>query len=537
MSALWSGRGVTLKAEIRKLCSVKRNGPTSRWPRTGQWGYKALFAAIATGVAFGFCGCVSVPHDAGPLSISDKDLRGHSRLRVLGPFIETRYDGEGKRFHAVRPFYSRTEDSTQDRTVSDIVWPLGMVKERQGETDWRFLLAFGHDFDSEDSGSRHRWNIFPLFFGGEDAAGDRYFAAFPFGGTLHEFLMRDRITFALFPLYAYSEQADNKTHSVLWPFCSRTVGDDVYRLRVFPFYGISENQDRWTKRFVMWPFWTSVDYHYPGEKGGGYVLFPLFGKTDVGDRHSRMFLPPFFKWERGEDGHRALNCPWPLFQYRRGEIDRFYIWPLFGRESRKDERRWFTLWPIVSGRRTERSDGIGRRFRIVPLVYYASKAHPSLSPDEPDAVFSRYFKLWPLVSYRREEDTSRLRLLALWPMKHTAGIERNWAPLWSLYSRERVGMATESEFLWGLYRRRRTEESRSMSVFPLLQTSSSTADEGRRSWSLLYGLIGYKREGLRKQLRMLYFLKFGRLDKPSAATTLPEPSAGTNDAIQVVEQS
>lgn len=454
-------------------------------------------------------GCVSMPHfDAGPVSVHDRDLHGYSRTRALGPLVETRRNEEGQSFVAVRPFYSRTEDGPADRVVSDIVWPVGMVKDRKGETDWRIFPSFGHDFDADDDGSRHRWSVFPFLFGGEDINGKKYFAFFPLGGTLREFMMRDRITFALFPLYAYSEQEDNKTHSVLWPICSRTKGHDVSRWRVFPFYGVSTSEDQWTKRFVMWPFWTSVKYHYPDQPGGGFVLFPLFGKVDVGDRTSRMLLPPLFKWERGAEEHRAVNCPWPFIQYRRGDIDRTYVWPLYGKEAMENERQWFALWPIVSGKRIERQDHVMKRFRAVPLVYYESKSRPADAHATLPDVFSRYFKFWPLVSYRREEESSRFRMLALWPLKQTPGIERNWAPLWSLYARERVGDATESELLWGLYRCRRDEGERRLSLFPLLQTSSSEKDL-HRTWSLFYGLLGYERQESYKQFRLLYFLKFG----------------------------
>ena len=500
------GRGVKLKAETGKLT----------------WRGGVRFCAVAASVASLFCGCVSVPrYDAGPIRAVDHDLHGYSRARTLGPLVESRHNEEGHRFLAVRPFYSRTENASADRVVSDIVWPLGMVKERKGETDWRFFPSFGHDFDANDDGSRHRWTVFPLLFGGEDINGEKYFAFFPLGGTLHEFLMRDRIMFVLFPLYAYSEQEDNKTHSVLWPIFSRTRGDDVSRWRVFPFYGVSENKDMWTKRFVMWPFWTSVKYHSPDLPGGGFVLFPLFGKVDVGDRTSRMILPPFIKWERGKDDHRAVNCPWPFIQYRRGDIDRTYFWPLYGKEAMENERQWFALWPIVSGKRVEREDHVMKRFRAVPLVYYESKARPADAESTLPDVFSRYFKFWPLVSYRREEDTSRFRMLALWPLKQTPGIERNWAPLWSLYARERVGEASESEFLWGLYRRRRDLDESRLSVFPVLQTAAKEDGAGRK-WSLLYGLLGYERSGLHKQFRLLYFLRFGKLPEEASKDEIDE---------------
>ena len=468
-------------------------------------------------------GCVSMPHfDAGPISTVDRDLHGYSRTRSLGPLDESRSNEEGQRFLAIRPFYSRTEDAPAERVVSDVVWPLGMVKTRKGETDWRFFPSFGHDFDSADSGSRHRWTLFPLLFGGEDINGEKYFAFFPLGGTLHEFMMRDRITFALFPLYAYSEQEDNKTHSVLWPIFSRTKGDDVSRWRVFPLYGESTNEEQWTKRFIMWPLWTSVKYHYPDQPGGGFVLFPLFGKVDVGDRRSRMLLPPLFKWERGErepgregEMHWALNCPWPFLQLRRGEIDRTYVWPLYGREAMEDERQWFALWPIVSGKRVEREDHVVRHLRAIPFVFYESKTREADAQDTLPDVFSRYFKFWPLVSYRREDDSSRFRMLALWPLKQTPGVERNWAPLWSLYARERVGDATESELLWGLYRRRKGSQESRLSVFPLLQTETNETGDGSRRWSLLYGLLGYNRSGTHNQFQLLYFLKFGKLPEES----------------------
>ncbi|MBT3192926.1 MAG: hypothetical protein HN341_10260 [Verrucomicrobia bacterium] len=482
-----------------------------------------------------FSGCASLPpHDFGPIHSVDRDLHGNERMRALGPFVETQKGEDGKRFAGVRPLFTKTDDPPRNRSIYDIVWPLGMVKSREGELDWRFILSFGHGFEPQDPIARHRWAVFPLLYGGEDAHGKKYFAFFPLGGKLNEFLMQDRITFGLFPLYAYSEHQDNKTHSVLWPLISRTKGGDVSRFRFLPFYGYSNNKDRWTKQFIMWPFWSSVKYHYPGEEGDGFVLFPICGKVDVGDRHSRMLIPPFFKYEWAPE-HRALNCPWPIIQYRRGDIDRFYVWPLAGKEAMGNERQWFFLWPLFSGKRIDRSDHVARRFRLAPLVHYESKTDKDVDLEASDAVSSRYFKLWPLMSYRREKDASRFRMLAISPLKQVPGIERSWAPIWSLFTRERVGSATETELLWGMYRRRRAASDRRMSIFPVLQTASSTAaGDTQRSWSILYGLVGYKREGLHKQFRLLYFLKFGKLQQGEPSG---DPQGGVSDDVPpVMEQ-
>jgi len=497
-----------------------------------------IFACLLMAV---LCGCVSPPGrrmDAGPLISADRDVHGVPGIRILGPLAEQRVAEDGKTFTAVRPFWSRVTDPAADRTVSDIAWPLGMVKTRMGEQDWRFFPAFGHDFDTEQDESRHRWTVFPLLFGGRTKEGGRYFAVFPLGGTLHEFLGRDRIFFALFPLYAYSTIKDHQTHSVLWPVYSRTTGTGVYKFRIWPFYGISVNDDRWTKRFVLWPFWTSVQYNFPDQQGGGFVLFPLYGRVDVGDRHSRMLLPPFFKVEWAGEDHLAWNAPWPFVQYSRGEVDKFYLWPFFGRKAKERERQWFALWPLVSARRNDLPAATVRRFQALPLVFHESRhallpaAGDGAARIEQDDADARYFKLWPLISYRRENDVSQFRALALWPLKQTPGIERNWAPLWSLFSRERAGDVRQTELLWGLYRHRRSGRERQVSLFPLLQTASGKEDSSR-SWSLLYGLAGYERDGLHKEFRLLYFLRFGRRSSvpvPDMDKNILQGGGGIGDA-------
>jgi hypothetical protein len=101
-------------------------------------------------------------------------------------------------------------------------------------------------------------------------------------------------------------------------------------------------------------------------------------------------------------------------------------------------------------------------------------------------------------------------------MKNTPAVERNWAPLWSLFTWRRQGSEVESELLWGLLRWGHGESARRLSVFPVLQTKTDLDADGvatGRKWSLFYGLLGYERKGLQKQFKMLYFLKFGRLER------------------------
>jgi hypothetical protein len=422
---------------------------------------------------------------------------------------------DGGSFLAVRPLFAALYEPERDRLLREFVWPLAMIKRFRGETYWRCLTGFGHDFDNTATGSRNRHVVLPVLFFGRDADDKAYFAVFPVGGRIREFLGRDEITFVLFPLYTHSSYSDVSAHDVLWPLISWAHGSDMRRFRFFPFYGRSVNEGRWTKQFVMWPVWTSASYDYDGGKGDGFLLFPFVGRSRTAKSESWTVLPPLFKWSTG-DGMSELNCPWPFVQYRSGDIDKLYIWPLWGRRSGAGVDSSFLLWPVGSREVIDRGSSVVRRVRILPLIHYESITEKVEVQDPEDErkkdvelVSSRYFKLWPLMSYRREDDVARVRMLDLWPLKNTPAIERNLAPFWTLYSRVRSDECSEDELLWGLFRRRRDSAgSRHLSVFPLFSLGSSSFGETSLDASVLLGLMGYKREGLRRTYRLLYFIRW-----------------------------
>ncbi len=457
-------------------------------------------------------GCASVRPcgdvDLGFITTCDTSPEGADRCRVAGPVFERQDTGEGQTFTGVRPLYSVTADADRDRTLHELLWPVATMKHLGQESNWRFLLAYGHDFDNETPGSRYRGMVFPLVFWGRDKQDTPYFSIFPLGGTLNEFLGRDRIVYALFPLYAQSVTGDMRSWHVLWPFISRAQSEDVSRFRVFPFYGRSEDEGEYTKQFVLWPFWTHARYHEPGHSGTSHILFPLYGRTRTEDQQGWMVLPPLFRWSRTE-ARTELNAPWPFVQYASGEVEKLYLWPLWGRRQKGDYRSSFVLWPFVHSYRAERAEETLDRFLLLPFVYHDRVTAAPVSDADIPAVRSRYFKLWPLMSYQREEDTSRVRLLELWPLKHTGPIERNMAPLWTLYTRTADADLLEHELLWGLFRyRREGDASKHVSLFPLFSRSRCDVDGPKRQWSFLLGLLGREQDEERSTWRVLWFLKF-----------------------------
>jgi len=468
--------------------------------------------------------------DFGFVACSDRDLEENHRLRVAGPVFERQQAESNAVFRAVRPFFSSVDEPSRERQLLEFLWPAGMFKRLGDETYWRFLTAYGHDFDNRTSDSRYRAIILPFVYAGRDANDEKYFALFPLAGKVNECLGRDKIVFVLFPLYAFSSINDVQTRDILWPLISHTRGEGISRFRAFPFYGRSFHEKRWTKQFVMWPVWTSVRYHYPGSEGQGFLLFPFCGHVKVDDKDAWTVLPPLFKWSMsGED--RKLNCPWPFIQYRAGEVDKLYVWPLWGRKRQQRQRSWFFLWPISLAQRIEGKEAVLNRFFLLPFVFHETRTateqheHTSEGPDaasEENAVTERYLKLWPILSYRREADVSRLRFLGLWPGKHMASVERNLSPFWTLYSHVRAGASHEHELFWGLFRHRYSDKgTRRTSLFPLFSCDRSAASGGSRGWSFLMGLAGYRRQAQRKEYRLLYFLRFHRAD----AETSPRQSA------------
>lgn len=495
-------------------------------------------------------GCGSLPRgpafDAGCLASRDRDLEGAYRLRVAGPLVEARQRADGATFVAVRPFYSRSESPVEDRRREEFLWPVGLRKEALGSAYWQVLTAFGHDFDTEDSDSRYRAAVLPLLFWGRDRHGERYGAVFPLGGTLHEFLWQDQIRFVLFPLYAETLTRGTRTRHILWPVVAWSEGGRVRRHRVFPLYGHVTHEGRFEKRFVLWPIWTSADYQWSDNPGHAWLLFPLAGHVAQSNQTSWMLIPPLFRWSRNEAGVREVRCPWPFIQYASGPVDQLYLWPLWGRKRSGPVRRTFYLWPIGSSETIEQQDATVERWRLFPLLSSEVRREPSVaeragesrsppradtalpaaprpeetrlagpsSPtraaksSEPPEAKARYFQLWPLVDYERQGDHARWRTLSLWPSRGMAPVERNWAPWWTVYRRERKGVTSEQELLWGLFRRRTAPEDTATSVFPLASWASSPSG---RAVSVLGGLVGFRRDDWQRTWRLLYWIRFSHV--------------------------
>lgn len=392
----------------------------------------------------------------------------------LGPFFESAIDeNSGASVFAIRPFYSYEEKippslSTNSpsshpnyRSEQNFLWPLAVSSQRGNHSYWRALLFYGTNVNDDPSSPNDpfRFRFFPFFFSGRTNDGKDYAALFPFYGSVHNFLLFNELHFAFFPLYAEGKTANVEMKTVLWPFYLTRHGENIDQLRIWPFYGKTTTRRKsftQQNRFVLWPFWSST--HSAGQvSGSGFLFFPFYGhslfeRTHRGTEERWSVLPPLFTYARGDDGFRLLTAPWPFIrQLDYDDHHERHYWPIYGFSETKSLSRSYLFWPLFSISESSAS-GYRDRFLQAPLPLYFHKSRSLLSPTSANSQpLASYSRLWPLFSHRYTESGEtlfRFPELSLW--SNSEQIERNWAPLWSLYTYRKKNDGSHcNDLLWG----------------------------------------------------------------------------------------
>lgn len=451
-----------------------------------------------------------VRSDWGPFYSEVEDPTGNLRRRALGPVLERTTSSEGHRFWAVRPAASRIADAADRRSRVEVLWPVAIGRRLDDQSSLRFLTGWFVDYDVHDPESPYRAWVLPIYYQGRDRRDRGYFAFFPIGGTIKDFLGRDDVTFALFPLMVKTTFEDLDTLHLAWPIFKRGVSDDTDRLRVFPLYQHNRMEDQHRKLSILWPIWNSVEYTRAEHEGSGYILFPLWGHIDVPDEETWMVLPPLFRFTVSDTLNRSY-VPYPLFQFSSGEVEKAYAMPLWGSKIMGGSSRTFFLWPIFWRMQIDKGDAVTRRTFVLPVFFLTTTRERSLESDGDGEVRRRNLHLWPVFSYRRDGAASVTRAFDLWPPSWRGPIERNFAPFWSVYVRTWADDAVSEEVLWGLYRRYvRGDDECYWSVFPFVQGRSRHGASEERSLTVLKGLLGYRRTPHGRSWRLLYLFTLGK---------------------------
>ncbi|MCF7837943.1 MAG: hypothetical protein K9N49_04865 [Candidatus Marinimicrobia bacterium] len=430
------------------------------------------------------------------------------RTRWLGPLFETTLLPDGSSVRArLRPVFSGAQWPAAARREWEVLWPVARGRAQDDERRARVLLAWYSDYDGTDPAARWHLHVLPLYFQGRGRNGQNYLALFPFGGVIRDFLWLEEIRFALFPLWVQSAKNDLRTTTLLWPVFSRTDGEGVWRRRVFPLWGRSIREGQFDKQFILWPFWNQARYDWPESHGRAWILFPLAGRVSLSDQQSIMVLPPFFRWHTGVQ-RRQLYCPWPFVQWSRGDIDKLYFWPLWGRKRVGPRHSGFVAWPLASYSRATYGDTTTLDRRLAPFYYERIVSVSNAASGRIERP-SQQVKLWPLGSYRRHNNQRRWRVLDLWPLHDTGPVERAWAPLWTLYQYQVAGSTNRTDLLWGLFKQARVgQDLRYAALFPIYDWQKDHEMKDHTRWNLARGLLGYERQGRRRTYRFLWGLRW-----------------------------
>lgn len=388
--------------------------------------------------------------------------RGGERLVSnwhVGPFFEYRRAEPGDAtFWALRPFYSQVRDPASRTSADDALWPLFTYRDHADAAWWRALLfAYGDARDTEPSWS---FNLFPFWSSGADRRGAGYWGFFPFYGRHPHVLLMDDWHYVLWPLWHTYEVKGVRSHAVCWPFV--TWRDEPRAgVGVWPFYGVARQRES-THHYALWPLVTWAAYDEDRDTSGAgssWWFLPFYAEVRRARESQTMVLPPFFSYTE-TDSARRWRLPWPLFDWESSAVrDRLSVWPFweqvrgyaYGKRT-EEERTWRVGWKLVENTELTTDRTREARFNFFPFFTWERrwrKAGKSQGGEDGEVLQSSYLRIWPFWSSETVDGRTRSRTLELMPFRHGEGIERNWAPFWSLWERdERPDGRTRHSLLW-----------------------------------------------------------------------------------------
>jgi len=427
---------------------------------------------------------------------------GH-RTEAVGPIFAYE-QRDTTRTWAVRPALCYVLDRQTDFAEFDVLYPL-LTYDRFGE-EYRFQILQLFAFSGGKSYSEtnvHRFTLFPIYFQQwSDIPGKDYWALLPIYGHMKNRLFRDEIDFLAWPLYARTRKRDVVTWNFPYPILHVRRGEKLSGWQVWPLVGkehkdVTARTNMWDelevisghdRLFVLWPF-----YHksYSGIGTTNEVmqeaLLPAYSVYRSPLRDSSTYFWPFgitHTVDR-EKKYNEWGTPWPLIVFTRGEGKyTSRVFPFYS-DSHTDtlSSRWY-LWPVYKYNGI-RSPPLERDRTRILLFLYSDVSERS---TETGAEYRRR-DFWPLFTHRKDlNGNTRLQILSILEpiLPNNKSIERNYSPLWSIWRSEKNAHtgANSQSFLWNLYRRDATPQSKKCSLlFGLFQYQSSP--DGSR-WRLFY---------------------------------------------------
>jgi hypothetical protein len=184
------------------------------------------------------------------------------------------------------------------------------------------------------------------------------------------------------------------------------------------------------------------------------MFFPLAGSVDREKEQQWLVLPPFFS-HATTDAAERWRLPWPFYEtVTTKTAKRRSCWPFYGDLKSDDEQHAYAAWPLFDSFTLKGKGGREERSRFFP--FYVKDTRYQTDQAGVEQVKETYTRVWPFYARESSPEGSRLRVLELSLIRYSGGIERNWAPFWTLYERTEQGKEIVHDALWGLLQYHRT---------------------------------------------------------------------------------
>ena len=371
---------------------------------------------------------------------------------------------------AVAPFIF---DGRSDDAVYTVIPPLLTVSWADEDSAHTFAGPFWRIRDREEVD----WGIFPLLWVSAGGAEESTIAA---------------------PLFfRFVDNIDRTALTIVPPVYHRITTEETY-------WGLAPLFHHWHDEDGTSLTIPPLLFHYSNEEDDTRLITPLFAYLDVDDaetlitplyqRHRGNYeldsvFPIFWSWRQPQQYASALVIPPLLYTYSSPEKATTIGFPLFGYwhergvystwatplvahyESHEDESAGTWVFPNLQFSHTPTSNTIN----IHPLVY-------STSADT-----HRHFVIAPIYwDFEDYEDDSRITIgfPLLWRFRNGSTVSQ--LALNTYYHHYREGGVPGWEFHF----------------FPLFAYGEPRP--GDHWWSILYGLVGYQRQGAYARMQLFY---------------------------------
>lgn len=442
--------------------------------------------------------------------------------QAMGPLFFGR-EGEPRQ-SGLRPIYHRTVAG--DTTEGSFLYPFFTWRQLPDFTSFSFFQLVNYRTHVDEPGAPvdQHFDVWPFYFSRKsDDPSESYRAVFPLGGTIKHRFGKDRIDFALFPLYARTLKAGKQTVHAPWPFLRFISGEGHHGFEFWPLAGRTARAGDYDRQFYLWPLIyksvTNLSEPQPDVKIG---VLPFYARDTGPGYISETYAWPFFGYTDRTAPYRyhEQRYFWPLLVQAHGDNRVVNRWaPFYSHSNIKGYDKTWYLWPVYRRARWEANDVAQQRDQVLFFVYW-SLTQRSLT--NPAAAPARKTHLWPLFS-AWDNGAGRKQVQVLSPFEvffpNNDKVRLLWSPLFAVYRYDhQPDESVRHSVLWNAITWRRTPEETEFHLGPLF--SKRTDARGGR-WSVGHGLFGARRDAVTGRWRPFLFDFATPPNTPSTQSTTP----------------